>query len=66
MKFKVDDIVRIIDKDAFYYNAVGIIRFIASDDDYSYYIEFEAEDDETGEVFIYESNFYREDQIELI
>lgn len=65
MQFEVNDIVRIIDKETFYYNGIGVIRRIESGE-YPYYVEFEADDEETGGVFTYESCHYREDQIELI
>lgn len=62
MKYKINDIVRIIDKSAFYYNALGRIMSI-TDDEFAYYVVFEMIDEDTNEVSIYEDCFYKENQI---
>lgn len=63
MKYRIGDIVRIIeDKEVFYHGAVGRI------DSYyegGYYVVFEYIDMETGETGIYESCSYDESQIKL-
>lgn len=65
---KVNDIVGIISRDAFYYGAKGIIRAYdpLDEEGYYYFVEFEMIDEEIGETIVYESCWYREDQLELI
>lgn len=65
---KINDIVEIISRNAFYYGARGIIRAYDSLDEegYYYFVEFEMIDEETGETTVYESCWYREDQLKLI
>lgn len=65
---KVNDIVEIIDKDAFYYKAKGVIAVYdpLDEEGYCYFVEFEMIDEETGETTVYESCWYREDQLKLI
>ena len=65
---KVNNIVEIIDKDAFYYGARGIIAAYdpLDEEGYCYFVEFEMIDEEIGETTVYESCWYREDQLKLI
>lgn len=65
---KVNDIVEIISRDAFYYRAKGIIRAYdpLDEEGYYYFVEFEMIDEEIGETIVYESCWYREDQLKLI
>jgi hypothetical protein len=65
---KVNDIVEIISRDAFYYGAKGIIAVYdpLDEEGYYYFVEFEMIDEETGETTVYESCWYREDQLKLI
>ena len=65
MKFKVGDIVEIIDKDAFYYGAIGDIDEIDLEDEYSYHVIFTMIDDYTGEERVYEDCPYKESQLKL-
>lgn len=60
MRFQVGDIVRIIDENAFYYNAIGRISEITNND---YLVIFTAIDDVTGELCIYESCYYYDYQL---
>ncbi len=63
MKYRVGDIVKIIeDKEVFYHGAVGRIDSYYEGD---YYVVFEYIDMETGEVGIYEDCYYDESQIRL-
>lgn len=65
---KVNDIVEIISRDAFYYGAKGIIRSYdpLDKEGYYYFVEFKMIDEEIGETIVYESCWYREDQLKLI
>jgi hypothetical protein len=65
---KVNDIVEIISRNAFYYGAKGIIRAYdpLDEEGYCYFVEFEMIDEETSETTVYESCWYREDQLKLI
>lgn len=63
MKFKINDIVKIIDdKEVFYHGAIGTIKEIDNDE---YHVFFEAIDIETGEEFVYEECYYLEGELEL-
>jgi hypothetical protein len=64
MKYNVNDIVEVVDLDAFYYGALGRIDKIQLGDKYSYYVVFEMID-ECGETSIYEDCEYKESQIKL-
>ena len=65
---EINNIVEIISRDAFYYRAKGIIRVYdpLDEEGYCYFVEFEMIDEETGETTVYESCWYREDQLKLI
>ena len=62
MNFKVNDIVKIVSVDAFYYNAIG--RVVEVNDD-ELYVVFEMIDDDTGEVSVYEDCYYYDCEVEL-
>ena len=49
MKYNVNDIVEVVDLEAFYYGALGRIDKIQPDNEYSYYVVFEMID-EYGET----------------
>ena len=65
---KVNDIVEIISRDAFYYGAKGIIRAYdpLDEEGYYYFVEFEMIDVEICKTIVYDSCWYREDQLKLI
>ena len=65
MIYKVNDIVEVIDSNAFYYGALGRIDRVQPDDEYEYYVVFEMIDEDTGEVSIYEDCDYKASQIKL-
>ena len=60
MRYQVGDIVRVIDKNAFYYNAIGQISEITNND---YLVIFTAIDNDTGEYFVYEDCYYYDYQL---
>lgn len=62
MNFKVNDIVKIVSEDAFYYNALGRIAEVSDDE---LYIVFEMVDIDTGEVSVYEDYYYYDYEVEL-
>ena len=64
MNYKVNDIVEVIDPEAFYCGALGRIDRIQPDDEYSYYVVFEMIN-EYGEKSIYEDCEYKKSQIKL-
>lgn len=65
-KFKVNDIVRIVNNNAFMYGAVGVIFHICEDEEnYPYYVQFQAVDTDTEEVFVYEDGYYNESDLRL-
>ena len=64
MKYNVNDIVEVVDLEAFYYGTLGRIDKIQPDNEYSYYVVFEMID-EYGETSIYEDCEYKENQIKL-
>lgn len=65
---KVNDIVEIIDRNAFYYRAKGVIAVYDPSDKegYNYYVEFEMIDEEIGKTIVYESCWYKEDQLKIV
>lgn len=62
MKFKVNDIVKIVSVDAFYYNALGRVAEVNDDE---VYVVFEMIDSDTGEVSVYEDCYYYDYEVEL-
>ena len=62
---EVGCIVRVIDKEAFYYKAIGRIESIDPTQEYAYFVVFEMIDEITGEIEVYEDCYYREDQITI-
>ena len=64
MKYNVNDIVEVVDLEAFYYGALGRIDKVQPGDEYSYYVVFEMID-EYGETSIYEDCEYKANQIKL-
>ena len=62
MNFKVNDIVKIVSVDAFYYNALG--RVVEVNDD-ELHVVFEMIDTDTGEVSVYEDCYYYDYEVEL-
>ena len=63
--FNKNDVVRIIDKNAFYYKTLGRIESIDPTQEYAYFVVFEMIDEITGEIEVYEDCYYKEDQIKL-
>lgn len=62
MNFKVNDIVKIVSVDAFYYNALGRVAEVNDDE---VYVVFEMIDTDTGEVSVYEDCYYYDYEVEL-
>ena len=62
MNFKVNDIVKIVSVDAFYYNALGRVAEVNDDE---VYVVFEMIDSDTGEVSVYEDCYYYDYEVEL-
>ena len=63
MKYRIGDIVKVIeDKEVFYSGTIGRIDSYYNGD---YYVVFEYINLDTGEVGIYESCSYNESEIEL-
>ena len=62
MNFKVNDIVKIVSVDAFYYNALGRVAEVNDDE---VYVVFEMTDTDTGEVSVYEDCYYYDYEVEL-
>ena len=58
--FNKNDVVRVIDKNAFYHKALGRIESIDPTQEYAYFVVFEMIDEETEEVSIYEDCYYYE------
>ena len=63
MKFKIGDVVKVINNEAFYYNAIGEVGEIEDDEIHVYFI---AIDETTGEEFIYEDCYYLEEELEIV
>ena len=63
--FNKNDVVRVIDKNAFYYKSLGRIESIDPTQEYAYLVVFEMIDEITGEIEVYEDCYYKEDQIKL-
>ena len=62
MNFKVNDIVKIVSVDAFYYNALGRVAEVNDDE---LYVIFEMINTDTGEVSVYEDCYYYDYEVEL-
>ena len=60
---KINDIVKVICVDAFYYGALGRIDEVCEDE---YHVVFEMIDEDTGEVSIYDECYYYDYEIELV
>ena len=60
---KINDIVKVVSVDAFYYGTLGRIDEVCEDE---YHVVFEMIDEETEEVSIYEDCYYYEYEIELV
>ena len=60
---KINDIVKVVSVDAFYYGALGRIDEVCEDE---YHVVFEMIDEFTGEISIYEECYYYDYEIELV
>ena len=60
---KINDIVKVVSVDAFYYGALGRIDEVCEDE---YHVVFEMIDEITEEVSIYEEYYYYEYELELV
>ena len=60
---KINDIVKVVCVDAFYYGVLGRIDEVCEDE---YHVVFEMIDEETEEVSIYEECYYYDYEIELV
>lgn len=65
MIYRVGDLVKITDFNAFLHGAVGVIACIYDDDFATYHVQFKAVNEDTNETFVYEDFYYSEDQIQL-
>ena len=65
MDYRVGDLVRISDYEAFLYRAIGVIACIYDDCPVPYHVQFKAINEDTNETFVYEDFYYSEDQLQL-